>query len=671
MKKALLSAIFTILALATCNSQTLAADSREAHVGLPQDWSSRQLLHPGPVVGAPMNGQFRDPRVIYGQLQQQHNLKGRELLVRRNLSVKTAPGTMHRDWSFTLGPGGGMADGMSPAKYSFDVNATPSCANDFVIYTVASGGASNTPNIVGFNNLYSGTSTALTVAAATTGATESGNTVTITTTTVHGMVAGQQVTISGVAVAGYNGTFTILAAPTTTTFTYTDASSGLASSGGGTATPRGICGATPLVKWAYNASSASGTMSTSPVLALNGTQVGFVEGVSGGPSVFHALTLDPAGAGSFNTGTNVYSAATPGTMTSLTLTGSKNVTLSSPWVDYATNSAYVGDDNGTLYHITCVFGCASSTLDYSCTVATGKILSGPVFDQTSQAVFVGASDGKLYRMTGGSACTPASIVVGDGASTGSGIAAGILIGGVNDSPLVDSVFQTVFATSGRASGSAATVLVETGTGIGSAKSFTTALATITNGSANYVVHDGIFTDAYYNNVSGTTVAPTGTFIGCAANNSGAPFLYTSPFTNPNSGTNTPLSPSNPPIVGTSSSSNPPGNANAGCSPITEFNNGSDRVFFGNYLSQATKCGGVTTGCLYSNALSAGTPGTTYGNSPQIGGTSGITIDNVSNVNGSGQTSSIYFSNLGSSTCSNAGTSSTGHCAVKLTQSSLQ
>ena len=666
MKKALLSAIFTVLALATSNAQTLAADSREAHVGLPQDWSSRHLLHPGPVVGAPVNGQFRDPRVIYGQLQQLHNLEGRQLSVRRNLSAKTAPGSMHRDWSFTLGPGGGMADGMSPAKYSFDINAIPSCANDFLIYTVASAGASNTPNIVGFNNLYSGTSAALTVAAGTAGATESVNTVTITTTAAHGLVVGQQVTISGVTVAGYNGTFTILTTPTTTTFTYTDASSGLANSGGGTATPLGICGATPSVKWAYNASSASGSMNTSPVLSLNGTQVGFVEGVSGGPSVFHALTLDSAGAGAFNTGTNVYTAATPGTITSLTLTGSKNVTLSSPWVDYGTNTAYVGDDNGTLYHITCVFGCTSSTLDWSFSVASGKILTGPVWDQTSQAIFVGASDGKLYRLTGCAAgntpvCTSANIAVGDGTTTNS---SSVLVGGINDPVLLDSTFQIVYASSANGSGGE---LVETGTGVGTAKPFSPALSTISNGSSFYVVHSPTFSDTYFSNASGTTITPTGTLIGCAANNSKAAFLYSSPFSNPNSGTSTPLSPANPPIVGASSQFNPPGNAPAGCSPMTEFNNGSDRIFFGQSASKASTGCAVTTGCVFSSTLAAGSPGT-YQEFGNVGGSSAITIDNVSTKP---QASSIYFGELGSNTCSNAGTSSSGHCAVKLTQSSLQ
>jgi hypothetical protein len=71
--------------------------------------------------------------------------------------------------------------------------------------------------------------------ASPTGATESGNTVTITTTTANNFIAGLTVTISSVGVPQYNGSFTIASA-SGNTFTYTDPNSGLAASGGGAAT---------------------------------------------------------------------------------------------------------------------------------------------------------------------------------------------------------------------------------------------------------------------------------------------------------------------------------------------------------------------------------------------------------------------------------------------------
>ena len=75
---------------------------------------------------------------------------------------------------------------------------------------------------------------AVAIAASPSGATENGFLVTITTTSAHGLSAGQSVTIAGVAVTGYNGTFPVVGIPNPTEFTYIAGASGLAASGGGT-----------------------------------------------------------------------------------------------------------------------------------------------------------------------------------------------------------------------------------------------------------------------------------------------------------------------------------------------------------------------------------------------------------------------------------------------------
>ena len=75
----------------------------------------------------------------------------------------------------------------------------------------------------------------VTIAASPNGATENGFLVTITTTAAHGLSAGQSVTVAGVGVSGYNGTFPVVSVPTATQFTYIAGASGLAASGGGTA----------------------------------------------------------------------------------------------------------------------------------------------------------------------------------------------------------------------------------------------------------------------------------------------------------------------------------------------------------------------------------------------------------------------------------------------------
>jgi hypothetical protein len=60
----------------------------------------------------------------------------------------------------------------------------------------------------------------------------SAQTVTVTTTSAHGLQQGSEVTIAGVADTTYNGTFSVLQAPSATTFTYYQFDSDSASTGG-------------------------------------------------------------------------------------------------------------------------------------------------------------------------------------------------------------------------------------------------------------------------------------------------------------------------------------------------------------------------------------------------------------------------------------------------------
>jgi len=79
---------------------------------------------------------------------------------------------------------------------------------------------------------------------AASGAVRAANVVTITTTSPHGLSAGQTVTISGVSDSSFNGTFVIATVPSATTFTYGQAASD-ATSGAGTVSAR-------PVKWSVN-----------------------------------------------------------------------------------------------------------------------------------------------------------------------------------------------------------------------------------------------------------------------------------------------------------------------------------------------------------------------------------------------------------------------------------
>jgi len=71
-------------------------------------------------------------------------------------SVTPSPAAPRIDWGMSLLGGSATGIGQYPAKFSFDVNAPPDCANDFVVFnTNHSGSAGAVANIVAFNQLYS------------------------------------------------------------------------------------------------------------------------------------------------------------------------------------------------------------------------------------------------------------------------------------------------------------------------------------------------------------------------------------------------------------------------------------------------------------------------------------------------------------------------------------
>jgi len=76
--------------------------------------------------------------------------------------------------------------------------------------------------------------TAVAIVASPNGASQNGYLVTITTSAAHGLSVGQNVTVAGVGVAGYNGTFAVVSVPSSTQVTYIAGAAGLVNSGGGT-----------------------------------------------------------------------------------------------------------------------------------------------------------------------------------------------------------------------------------------------------------------------------------------------------------------------------------------------------------------------------------------------------------------------------------------------------
>jgi hypothetical protein len=445
----------------------------------------------------------------------------------------------------------------------------------------------------------------------------------------------------------------------------------------------------PWVAFAFNTSAHGGSIKTSPALSMDGTKVAFVES-TGGASYFHVLVLPnpiptpPTHFGTVLASQTPIPCTTPTTqlcMTTLTIETKKTNSNSSPWIDYNTDTAYVGADNGVLYKITPVFGGGAPALvsdpsNWPVTVSTNSkntILTAPVVDDGAGLIFVGDGEGYLYsvKMTSPGKTYAAVQTVGwayDNTNDGSG-GAGT---GIVDPPIVvtdpaNTTTDQVFAFTGCSyvggiGGAITQVPANFATGT------PTTANTVNLGSASGIgdctglnVHAGAFDNEFW--LKGST---SGHIIACGFVNDGGkpsdPEMYFFPF-------------SSNIITSTGSSSFAITNtAGEECSPLTEFYNGSsDMLFFG--VGDATNAyveSSVITSSL-STPDCTGTPTSSCVTSPTaLGGTSGIVIDNQVSNGGT----NIYFSTLAAGSvngqkCNVSGGTANPYCAVKLTQSGLQ
>jgi hypothetical protein len=366
-----------------------------------------------------------------------------------------------------------------------------------------------------------------------------------------------------------------------------------------------------------------------------------------------------------------------GTATDLALGASTSGTdtLSSPFVDYSHDVAYVGNDIGMVFRIKDVFctgnnsDCAGATppapsldgtwgtggevtIGGTCAGATGK-LTGPVLDFVSQNVYVGCADGKLYQIS--QTGTVTSLAVGDGQTART-------YGGIVDPPLVDGVNGFVYAVSGSANSGANGVLVQ------AKVPFSTSVAVPIGAGNQCNMHAPALNNAYYTSPTsaGALIYVAGVLgsVGpctAAGATGGNVEYYAVTFG----------------ALGVMTSGAPANSASFGglgheLAPMTEFFNptlgtgGEDLIFIS----------AITTGAdLASLNVAAGFPGSTFAAGPVTEGfgTSGIVIDNESTSN---QASSIYFNALAENAACTGNTGAnttpgTGGCAVKLTQSALQ
>ncbi len=613
--------VLLCLSLVTCLG--LAGKAQEgtpdSHVGRIVDWSYHHIVASGPLSSASLDRASREPRILFHLADrslsvaprpswQQAGSNSREFRSgpARGGSRPGLPGkkrtALARDWSVSLGAGS-VAPNMFPAKFGFNPDATVTAANcttDYVVFGLnVAGVTSGQANLVGINNLYSGTG--------------------------------------------------------------------------------GLCGGAPSVSWAYNGTTATGgKVLTSTVVSLDGTQVAFVESAASS-AVFHVLTWK-AGEGTSATSAVVPRAngscsASTSCLKSLTYSASATNTLSSPWVDYTTDKAYVGSDDGKIYRISCVFRCAvnsNPTVDWAFTLpvaGTGGVLAtpnGPVFDSDTGRLFIGDQLGELWTlnvsvnpplvfagptMIGGGGCTVGHPPGRTGTGTNCTASGGSY--GIPDPVLLDSSSDKIFAFSGNdgtVANSAVVVQlnedlsgpIRTHVGFGSRGNTTT--------NAN------LYSGAFDNNFFGATPTNGQLFLCGTSGTDTSSYLYWIGFTSyPTMNS----SYTNRITRGTS-----PG---VSCSPITEIYN--PNVNFGSNhhdIIISSLAGAGADGLLRTDDISTGTITGTLSGLNYPGGTSGIIWDNTSTQ---AQASSVYFSTLGTNV-NTGGCSGNIHCAVKLTQLGL-
>ena len=325
----------SMVVLFVLQTALLAQAGPEEHIGLPLDWSNHHIIFTNGASPDVAAKQARDPRSWINWAQ-------RSAWMFPRFPWEPLPASrrhMRVDWAMPLGPTYGLPLAESPAKYSFNVNSTPSCANDFVVYTIAATPSAAQANIVAFNNLYTGTSSS---SCPTANQSPPGTGELTAPTFLWAYAAGTEgsalsptLSLSGTQVAFVeSGTQAKATNPA-----YFDV-------------------LTPT--------AGQGTSATSPYVLSAGTSLTRLNYTDSG--------ITGCGTGTTNSNSSAY-------------------------IDYTDNVAYIGADNGILYRITGVFN-GTPAVEYCITVNAGKLLTSPVYDQVSNEVFV--SDGtSLFAYTPG------------------------------------------------------------------------------------------------------------------------------------------------------------------------------------------------------------------------------------------------------------------------------
>ena len=212
MAVALLAALVQVAALS-------AQRGRPIRLPMPHDWSHRHVIFSAPSSDRRAQKLQQDPRYRHQSLRRNASslpdVKFRESQVRFFPAPDPPnPNALHRDWGSSLAASGTGGNEMFPAKFSFDVNAVPSCPNDFVVYNTS---VTPTGTAASATGTFTGNSTNNQTATITNGA----SSVTLTAVGAQGTGTATVVSVPSVGDTVTFGSSTYTFAATTATGTVT------------------------------------------------------------------------------------------------------------------------------------------------------------------------------------------------------------------------------------------------------------------------------------------------------------------------------------------------------------------------------------------------------------------------------------------------------------------
>ena len=248
------------------------------------------------------------------------------------------------------------------------------------------------------------------IAASPTGATQNGFLVTITTSAAHGLGAGQSVTISGVGVTAYNGTFPVVAVLSATQFTYIAGVSGLAASGGGTS-----ASATATIQTTFAHGFVVGQLVTTAGI-----------GVAGYNGTFAITAVPDATHFSFTAATGGLAASGNGTAAAA---GSIDAGVHQVCVIFQTRQGYLTKPGPAT----------SWTASGGKRVVVTNIPTGPSNIVARILCFTGAGGASFYYVGGGGSLFSGNMILGDNSTTSLTVdfSDAVLLAGTN----VDNLFR--------------------------------------------------------------------------------------------------------------------------------------------------------------------------------------------------------------------------------------